>query len=320
MGEYFIGIDLGGTSIKLGITDATGHLLHKDEMPTRPAEGAKAGMERMAAGARQLAESAGIAWGDVKGLGLGAPGFLDLAEGKILRLTNIPWENVPIRDGLQDLLGIPVVIDNDANVAALGEAWSGAGAGLTDMVLITLGTGVGGGVIAGGRLIHGAGGMAGEVGHIPVEPGGVPCGCGQQGCLETISSATGLVRLATAAVGAGRATPLKSDVEAGTITTRDIVNAAREGDPVALEVIDTAVDALARVMAILTLVNNPAAFVIGGGVSGAGETLFTPLRRAFGRHALPDVARGVQIIPAQLGNDAGMIGAAGLTAKGTMMG
>ncbi len=319
MGGNFIGIDLGGTSIKLGVIDETGHLLHKVEMPTCPGEGAQAGVERMAAGARQLVESAGIPWKDVKGLGLGAPGFLDLAQGKILRLTNIPWEDVPIRDQLQDLLGIPVVLDNDANVAALGEAWSGAGAGLTDMILITLGTGVGGGVIAGNRLIHGAG-LAGEIGHIPVEPEGVPCGCGQRGCLETISSATGLVRLVTVAVEAGRNTSLKSSVKTGTLTTREIVNAAEKGDSVALEVIDTAVDALARVMAILTLINHPAAFVIGGGVSGAGETLFAPLRRAYHRHTLPDSARGVQILPAQLGNDAGMIGAAGLTAKGTMMG
>ena len=206
MGKNFIGIDMGGTSIKLGITDETGRLLYKHEMPTRPEEGAEAGVERMAVGVRRLAESAGVFWKDVKGLGLGAPGFLDQAEGKIFRLTNIPWENVPIREWLQNLLGIPVVIDNDANVAALGEVWRGAGAGMTDMVLITLGTGVGGGVIAGGRLIRGVGGMAGEIGHIPVEPGGVPCGCGRQGCLETISSATGWVRLARAAVEAGRVT------------------------------------------------------------------------------------------------------------------
>ncbi|MGI6127878.1 MAG: ROK family protein, partial [Planifilum sp.] len=186
----------------------------------------------------------------------------------------------------------------------------------SDLVCITLGTGVGGGVIAGGRLIHGVGGAAGEIGHIRIEEDGALCGCGQRGCLETIASATGIVRMVKEMVSSGRETALAAAVRADTLSTRDVFREMEAGDPVAEEVIDRATDALAQAMATLSVILNPARFIIGGGVARAGEALFRPLRRAYQKRALPSAAEGVTIVPAQLGNDAGVIGAAGLVAHG----
>ncbi|PTM56630.1 ROK family glucokinase [Desmospora activa] len=315
MDKCYIGIDLGGTSMKLGIVDENGKLLDKLEKPTRGEEGAETGLARMAEHARELAEMSGQPWSRVAGLGIGLPGFLDIERGEIIRLTNIPWERVPVRTVLEAKLGVPVVIDNDANVAALGEAWSGAGTGIGDIVCITLGTGVGGGVIVDGRLVHGVSGMAGEIGHICMEENGALCGCGKRGCVETIASATGMMRLVKEGLAAGRQSLLHQPAQQGELNTRTLFAAAEQQDVLALEVIDRATDALGRLMAILSVVNNPAAFIVGGGVSRAGERLFTPLRQSYAQHALAAAARGVQILPAQLGNDAGMIGAAALTVR-----
>ncbi|MDR6225642.1 ROK family glucokinase [Desmospora profundinema] len=312
MAKRYIGIDLGGTTVKLGIVDENGGLLYKAEKPTRGEEGPEASLARIADHARELAEAIGTPWSNVAGVGMGLPGFLDLEKGEIIRLTNIPWERVPVRSMLEAELGLPVAIDNDANAAALGEAWSGAGAGFNDLICITLGTGVGGGIIVGGRLVHGLSGMAGEIGHIPVEADGVRCGCGQRGCLETISSATGMTRLAREGLAQGRHSVLDEAEKRGELTTREIFAAAKDQDGLALDVVDRATDALGRVMAMLSVVNNPAAFIVGGGVSRAGDELFTPLRRSYAKHTLVEVANGVQILPARLGNDAGLIGAAGL--------
>ncbi|OYD08216.1 ROK family glucokinase [Paludifilum halophilum] len=315
MGKCYLGIDLGGTSAKLGVVDESGALLHQREEPTLSDEGAEDGLLRMASSLRRLTREVGIPWDAVAGLGLGLPGFLDIPRGRIIRLTNIPWEDVPVKEYLEQELQIPVAIDNDANAAALGEAWSGAGAGRSDLILVTLGTGVGGGLVTGGRLVRGVNGMAGEIGHIRVEERGALCGCGQRGCVETISSATGMTRLVREAVLSGGETILAKKAQSGSLEARGIFEAAELGDPIALKVIDAATDALARVMAVLSVVTNPEVFIIGGGISKAGEGLFAPLRQAYAKHALPQALENVQIVPAQLGNDAGMIGAAGLTAK-----
>jgi glucokinase len=316
MEKRCIGVDLGGTNIKVGVVDPSGNLLYKAERPTGAEDGVDAVIARITSSAREAAEASGTSWNQIAGIGVGLPGFLDISRGVVKRLTNLPWENVPIRELLEKAWNRPVMIDNDANVAALGEAWSGAGTGVSDLVCITLGTGVGGGVIAGGRLIHGVGGAAGEIGHIRIEEDGALCGCGQRGCLETIASATGIVRMVKEMVSSGRETALAAAVRADTLSTRDVFREMEAGDPVAEEVIDRATDALAQAMATLSVILNPARFIIGGGVARAGEALFRPLRRAYQKRALPSAAEGVTIVPAQLGNDAGVIGAAGLVAHG----
>ncbi|SDW46240.1 glucokinase [Marininema mesophilum] len=318
MNKHALGIDIGGTQVKMGIVDARGQLLGRIEHPTPQKEGAEAALLEIASVAKQLATEANIPWKDIAGVGVGLPGFLDIPQGHIVQLPNLSWNDVPIRKILEKALALPVTIDNDANVAALGEAWSGAGVGVKDLICITLGTGVGGGIIANGGLVHGSTGMAGEIGHIPVKQDGALCGCGRHGCLETIASATGVMRLMQEAIARGEQTILHHD-ESDPLTTEKIFSAAKDKDPVAQEVVQQAVDALAYVMSILSLTFNPALFVIGGGVSKAGSTLFEPLEAAYHRRTLSYVAKGVLIRPALLGNDAGLIGAAGLTAKGEIL-
>ncbi|MFC7439928.1 ROK family protein [Laceyella putida] len=314
MGKRWIGIDLGGTSMKLGMVDHKGKTLMEMEKPTLAEEGADSVIGRIISHARELAEATETRWEDVAGVGVGLPGFLDIKNGVVKHMTNLGWnDEVPIRARLEEAWGIPVKIDNDANVAALGEAWCGAGVGVDDVVCITLGTGVGGGLIFDGQLIHGQYGFAGEVGHMTIDPQGHPCNCGMRGCLETISSATGMVRLAKEAIASGRKTVL-ADVPS--INTKEIFAAAAAQDEVALHVKEKAIDALAQAMSTLSVLLNPARFIIGGGVSHAGDALIQPLREAYAKRTQRNARQGVEIVLAQLGNRAGYIGAAGLLARG----
>jgi glucokinase len=321
MEKRWIGIDLGGTAMKLGIVDGEGNVIGEMERPTRGEEGPDGVIARMVEHARELVRECDVTWGQIAGIGVGLPGFLDIPNGIVKHLTNLgrteDWTEVPIKSRLEEAWQVPVAIDNDANVAALGEAWCGAGAGVRDMVCITLGTGVGGGIISGGRLLHGFNGFAGEIGHLQMEPGGAPCNCGQYGCLETIASATGMVRLVRELLASGRSSELKDKAEQGVLSTRDIFEAAGRGDEVSREVVAAATETLARALALLSVVLNPELFIIGGGVSKAGKALFIPLEEAYRRLAQKQVKEGVRIVPASLGNRAGFIGAAGLFARRT---
>ncbi len=315
MERFFIGIDLGGTSMKLGVVSELGKVIKETEKPTIKEEGADGVIRRMVLHARSLAKEASISWKEIQGIGVGLPGFLDIPGGVVKYMTNLGWTDIPIRDQLESAWKVPVKIDNDANVAALGEVWSGVGTGEQNAVCITLGTGVGGGIIAEGKLLHGAKGFAGEIGHIQIDSAGSLCNCGQTGCLETISSATGMVRLVHHAVSAGEETSLASFVNDGSLTTRHIFAEANRGDPVAKKTIDRAVHALAQAMAILSVVVNPSLFIIGGGVSRAGEALLYPLRKKYQCLTQKNARQDVRIVLAQLGNRAGFIGAAGLLAR-----
>ncbi|MBA4543036.1 MULTISPECIES: ROK family glucokinase [Thermoactinomyces] len=312
MRKYYIGIDVGGTSMKMGLMSESGEVLAEAEHLTQKEDGPDGVIARMVEDAKQLADGAGISWNQIGGVGVGLPGFLDIPNGVVKYLTNLGWRNVPIKEKLEQAWQVPVSIDNDANVAALGEAWQGAGKGVDDLVCITLGTGVGGGVIAEGHLLHGMNGFAGEVGHIQVDREGVRCNCGQIGCLETVASATALVRMAREAIDQGRETVLTAE----SLSAREIFSACAKGDPVASEIVAKAIDALARTLAVLSLVLNPSRFIIGGGVAKAGDVLLNPLREAYEKEAQDNVKQGVEIVLAKLGNRAGFIGAAGLLARG----
>ncbi|WP_044641248.1 ROK family protein [Risungbinella massiliensis] len=306
----WIGIDLGGTNIKLGIINEFGEVLFQVQHPTRGKGNAEESIQQIIHVAQDLAKEAGIDWIEIQGIGFGLPGFLDIKKGIVKNLTNLFWKDVPIKARLEQAWGKPVKIENDANAAALGEAWSGAGKGVQDLVCITLGTGVGGGVIVNGNLVHGFSDSAGEIGHIVVDPNGVDCNCGKRGCLETISSATGIIRLAKEAmVEYGEYTKLSKAIE---ISPKTVFELAAQNDPAAKEVLEQVVEALAEVLSILSVVLNPARFVIGGGVALAGEQLLEPLRNSWKQKTDPHAAQGVEIVAAKLGNDAGMIGAAGL--------
>lgn len=308
MEKYFIGIDLGGTNTKMGVVNAQGKVFGEFEQPT-PTDPEKA-IKQMAQDCKQLARQADIPWEQIGGIGIGLPGFLDIPNGKILNLTNLNWGNIPIRGLMEELLQKRVQIDNDANVAAFGEAWCGAGKEFEDCICVTLGTGVGGGIIVQGKLVYGLHGFAGEIGHIQIDPDGVKCNCGQVGCLETISSATGITRLAEEAIAQGQPTALPRFP-----TAYEVFQASMQDDPVGSQVVKKAIEALALAFAQLSVILNPACFVIGGGVSKAGDALLNPLKKAYQKCALSHVSQGVQIVQATLGNQAGFIGAAGLVAK-----
>jgi glucokinase len=313
--QYFVGIDLGGTNMKIGLVHQNGNVIKDIEKPTLKEEGPDGVIRRMVRYTQDLAQEARVPWEEIGGVGVGLPGFLDIPGGVVKYLTNLGWRDVPIRDQLESAFGVPVKIDNDANVAALGEVWAGAGAGEQNVVLITLGTGVGGGIIAGGKLLHGARGIAGEIGHIPIDPDGVLCNCGRAGCLETIASATGMVRLVREAVEAGETSSLVLPLQNGTLSTKEIFAEAEKGDSLAKTTVERAVDALARAMAILSVVVNPSLFIIGGGVSKAGDALLKPLENHYRKQVQQNAGQGVRIELARLGNQAGFIGAAGLLAR-----
>jgi glucokinase len=315
MSEHaFIGIDLGGTNIKIGLVDPSGRMIGENEGPTHAEEGADAVLARMARMAEQIAQDHDIRWADIGGVGVGIPGFTDMKEGKVVLAPNLRWKDIPVRDPLSKLLQKQVLIENDANVAALGEAWSGAGKGISHLVCITLGTGVGGGIIIDGQIYQGYRGMAGEVGHIPIVVGDEAemCGCGRLGCLETISSATGIVRIAKKRLAQGAASSLGFLPE---VTAKEVFLAAQAGDAFALSVVHYAADVLGRAIAGLAVTLNPGRFVIGGGVARAGELLFGPVRKAFAEYAPYTVVEKTDIVPATLGNRAGVVGAAGLVSK-----
>jgi glucokinase len=310
--RIYVGVDIGGTTIKLGICNEEGKLLHTYEGPTGTENGPDAVLENIAAYVRKIVADNNYDWEALAGVGIGIAGFMDIPTGVIRHSPNFPgWKNVPVKDTLEQKLSKPVKINNDANVAALGEAWGGAGKGLDNVVVYTLGTGVGGGIIIRGHIYEGFTGMAGELGHVQVVPDmeAIQCGCGQYGCVETVSSATGIIRMAKDAVERGDRTSL-SEIE--NITAKDVFDAAKNGDEVAIRIVKRAAFYLGKALATTAVVVNPQRFILGGGVARAGDILFDAVREVFTKYT-PEAARlNVDIVPAELGNDAGVVGAAGL--------
>ncbi|WP_256758099.1 ROK family glucokinase [Cohnella sp. WQ 127256] len=312
MGEkIYVGVDLGGTTIKVGLCDAKGQLLKTYEGDTEAQHGAEHVLSNSAAYVRKLFDQTEYDWDQVEGIGAGIPGFMDIPNGFVKLSPNLGWRNVDVKGTLEAKLGKSVRIDNDANVAALGEAWGGAGAGIDNLICFTLGTGVGGGIIAKGSLIQGFAGMAGELGHLNVVPEdeAISCGCGKKGCLETVSSATGIIYMAKQAVADGAETSLSS---LESITAKDVMDAAKLGDQTAIKIVHRAAFYLGRAMALMSVTINPQRFVVGGGVSKAGEYLFQIIDHYYRELAVENSQEGVDIVPAVLSNDAGVVGAAGL--------
>ncbi|MDP5275827.1 ROK family glucokinase [Chengkuizengella axinellae] len=310
--QIYIGVDLGGTTVKVGICDKDGKLVQTYEGPTESEGGYELVTDNINTYVKKIVESSTYSWDNVAGIGAGIAGFVD-KNGFVKKAANLGWENVHVKNVLEEKIGKPVIVNNDANVAALGEAWSGAGAGagVSDVVCYTLGTGVGGGIIIENKIHQGFNGMAGEIGHMSVVPDleAIQCGCGQKGCLETVSSATGIIRMAKDAVERGDRTSL-SLLE--TITAKDVFDAARVNDEVAIRIVKRAAYYLGRSMSALAVVLNPQRFIVGGGVSKAGDILFDQVRENFKTFTPGALQEGVDIVPAKLGNDAGIVGAAGL--------
>lgn len=312
MYKKFIGIDLGGTSVKLAILTAEGDIQQKWTIPTNINDEGAHIVPDIVASIKHHLDLYKMTADDFQGIGMGSPGAVDREAGTVEGAFNLNWKTLqPVREVIEREIGIPIFIDNDANVAALGEKWRGAGADDRDVVFVTLGTGVGGGIIAEGNLIHGTAGSGGEIGHMTVEPGGFDCTCGKKGCLETVASATGVVKLARkhAEEYAGNA-QLKSIIDDGQeITSKMIFDLAKEGDELAVLVVDRAAYYLGLACSHIGNLLNPAFIVIGGGVSAAGEYLLEQVRTYFADFTFPNVKKTTHIKLAALGNDAGIVGA-----------
>ncbi|MFC4738110.1 ROK family glucokinase [Bacillus daqingensis] len=308
------GIDVGGTTVKIALIDQEGTIHQKWEIPTnQQAQGAYI-MEETAASIKAKLKQDNLS---IVAAGVGAPGFIDVEHGIITEAVNVGWKDYALKQELEALLHVPVVVDNDANLAAGGEKWKGSGAGASNLLAVTLGTGVGGGIIAGGEIIHGEFGMAGEIGHIQsVRENGARCNCGKNGCLETVSSATGIARLGLEKVQTERRGYLQERLaEQGTISAKDVLDGARAGDPDAESVFEEAAEHLGFALANLCNSLNPEVIVVGGGVSKGGTFLTDAISRHFKRFAIPVIGEKTKIHLAVLGNDAGVIGAAWLASK-----
>ena len=312
MGMKCIGIDVGGTSVKIGLFETTGELLDKWEVKTRREDGGAFILPDVAASIRKKLEEKGLDLGrDIAGAGMGVPGPV-LPDGYVEVCVNLGWRGVNPQEELSKLLdGIPVKSGNDANVAALGEMWQGGGKGYSDLVMITLGTGVGGGVIIGQKIVAGRHGLGGEIGHIHVRDEETEhCNCGGVGCLEQVSSATGIAREARRKMAATDKDSLLR--RAGDkVTAKDVLDAAKAGDELALEVMEVVGHYLGVALASASMIVDPEVFVIGGGVSKAGQFLLDMIEKHY-EHFTPISENKAKIVLATLGNDAGIYGAARL--------
>lgn len=302
-------MDIGGTTVKLGLFEKSGSLLDKWEIPTVTDNGGEAILPDVAASIEDKLKERGISKDDVEGVGVGAPGAID-KEGRLVRgAVNIGWGAFHLSKTLSGYLNLPVKAANDANVAALGEMWQGGGKGCSNLVAVTLGTGVGGGIIVNGQILAGATGAGGEIGHIHIEDNETePCNCKNRGCLEQYASATGIARLVKRRLERDdQETVLRHE----RVSAKTMFDALKAGDPVAREIAEQFGEYLGKGLAVVAAVANPEIFVIGGGVSKAGEILLEYIEPAFQKYAF-DPCRGAKFALAALGNDAGIYGAAGL--------
>jgi len=304
--KFGFGVDLGGTTVKLAYFDEAGTMLDKWEIPTNTAEGGKYILPDIAAAVLKYMEEKNICKDDIIGVGIGVPGAVD-SRGVVAGCDNLGWGHFNVKDVLEPLLGLRVVAGNDATVAALGECWKGGGQGCKSMVMVTLGTGVGGGIIIDGKAVHGSTGAAGEIGHMVLNRNETAkCGCGKSGCVEQYCSATGISRLMRIALSESDAPSALRDLDK--IMAKDVFDAANNGDKLAQGVLEQVYAYMGEFIANICCVVNPEVIVLGGGVSRAGEPLLEGVKNSFkkwGYHACQDTRFRL----ATLGNDAGAYGA-----------
>ncbi|OZU89970.1 glucokinase [Virgibacillus indicus] len=311
MNKRIIGIDVGGTTVKIGLLSYKGKILEKWEIPTNIDHHGVSISDDIWNSISDKLKQLNIGVESIMGIGVGAPGFFDGDTGFIFEAVNIGWKNYGLADDLKSKSGLPVFAENDANIAVLGENWLGAGNNAKNMIAITLGTGVGGGIIANGEILNGENGMAGEIGHTTIDPNGYDCNCGRKGCLETIVSATGIVRQAMETIDKDKSSMLASHYEKkGSITAKDVFEFAEAGDPASKAIVKNTADIIGLFIANMGVVVNPEKVLIGGGVSKAGDQLLSQIQSAFEKYALPRVSEVCQLEIAELGNDAGIIGGA----------
>ncbi|GAB6447079.1 glucokinase [Bacillus cereus] len=314
MKKWYVGVDIGGTTIKLAFIDTMGNIMNKWEIPTNIHDN---GLHIVPDIWNSILNKLSELHEDKElllGIGVGAPGFINMDTGFIYQAINIGWYNYPLREELEKISGIPVKVDNDANLAGAGELWTGSAKGMNDVLFVTLGTGVGGGIIIDGKIVHGKLGMGGEIGHITADyDEKFKCNCGKKGCLETLVSATGIVRLAMEKLKKYPESILNNTIRGKqSLTTKIIFDAYKIQDALAVDVVHEVSKYLGVALANLANTLNPECIVIGGGVSKAGDLLLAPVKTTFQKHSLPRIRENTDMRIASLGNDAGVIGCAWL--------
>jgi len=305
--SYVYGVDLGGTTVKIGIFSDEGVMKDKWEIPTRTDDGGAYILSDIAESIKKYDAEHGITKADIKGVGLDVPGPVQ-EDGTVLKCVNLGWGVFNAAKELEKLVGLPVKVGNDANYATLGEMWQGGGKGHQNLVMVTLGTGVGGGIIINGKIVSGTNGAGGEVGHITIDPKETDlCNCGKRGCLEQYASATGIVRLAQKTLNSTDKPSKLRTVQY--ISAKEIFDAAKEGDELANDLVDELGQKLGYALAAIATVVDPEVFVIGGGVSKAGQILLDVTKKHYQEYAF-HACRNAGFELATLGNDAGMYGSA----------
>ena len=306
MKKYAFGVDIGGTTVKLGLFETDGNLLEMWEIPTRTVSGGKFILGDISEAAYEKLSERGISHLDVEGIGMGVPGPVG-QDGTVFKCVNLGWDVFNVERELGELTGMRVKAGNDANVAALGEMWQGGGKGCSNIVMITLGAGVGGGVIIDGHILAGYNGAAGEIGHLPMTDDETECcGCGKKGCLEQYASATGIVRMTKKYLDAHKDTD-SSLRSIETFSAKDIFDAAKAKDEAAVVMVSELGRMLGKGLAQIACVVNPEAFVIGGGVAKAGDILLDAIREHYVEYAF-HASRDTEFRLASLGNEAGIYG------------
>ena len=311
MKKLYVGVDLGGTNVRSGLVDEEGTIISLDKRPSLPRVSAEAPVKQIVDSITEVVTAGGAAFSDIRGIGIGSPGPLSAREGKILKAGNLPhWENFPLAAVITERAGVQTYIQNDANMFAYGEWWKGAGRGYNDFYAITLGTGIGGGAVCGGKLLTGFNDNASEIGHTSIDYNGPQCWCGQKGCLELYASATGLVRMTNEELISEHVTSLLEPFreKPGELTSKDIFYAAVGGDKFAREMFDRVGYLLG--LGIVNALNflNFGRIAIGGGLAESGDYIFEPVRRALRDRAFKSYNHLVSVVPATVPDRAGILG------------
>lgn len=313
--RYLFGIDIGGTNIKFGLLNTGGEILLNESIKTNSEAGYDDCFSRIAEEIEKMRVEKNIDKSDILGVGMGIPGPV-LHQEIVSFFANFPWEgNLNVARILGEKTGYRVKVDNDVNVITLGEVWQGSAVGYSDVIGMALGTGIGGGIVAGGKLVGGAKGAGGEIGHMTIVPNGKLCGCGKKGCFEAYVSATGIEREAESRLAVNKNNKLWdiiSKKEGQKVEAKDVFDAAKTGDEFSLDIVDYTTEYIAHGLSILLHVTNPEVVVIGGGVALAGDILFDGIIEKIKKYSLPVCMDNLKILPAKLGNEAGIVGAAAL--------
>lgn len=305
-----IGIDVGGTNIKIALVNEQGSIIYSNSIPTRAEMGYEYTINSMKEAIRDLLKETKSEASDIEGMGFGFPGQIDCQRGVVRLAPNIPgWVDVPIAEIMEKEFGITTRVDNDVRCAALGELNFGAGVGCENLICITVGTGIGSGLIINGKLVRGASNAAGEIGHIKLDiTGGPLCGCGDRGCLEAFASGPSIVAMAEEYIKGGKSTKYR-ELANPDITPYVVSEAAKQGDPVAKRIFTIMGEYIGVGLASVVNLLNPEKIIIGGGVAAAGDILMNPIKETLVKRAMPISGAAVEVVPAQLGNTAGVIGA-----------